>query len=592
MKNINWEFLTNNEGTLSNSTSKTDETGKATVTIVSNTIGSGTITASAEKGSSNTTVVFDSIPAIVNTLTLTAAPESLNADGVSKSSIIVTVKDSSNNPVNGVTVNWSKNIADTTLSVTQGTTDSNGQTTVELIAGNTSGVVTVTATTANGSGNKNITLNAVAVAPATIELAANPTTIKADGASTSTLTATLKDGSGNILPAGTEVNWTTTEGTLANAKSVTNGSGQATNTLTSSTKTGVSTITATSGSTSKSTDVTFEGGYLTFASLTATPSTIKADNNEKTTVIATIKDESGNTVGSGVKVNFYHNLGSFGTLSSSSATTNGAGQASVTFNGSIAGSANIEAEIVEDDSPYESVQVTLTPVADYNVSMTATPNRIKNDNIEYSNIVSHVTNDDGTPAVGVKVYFDGNGTLSANSAITDSNGDATVRFTSSFEGFNSVFSIPEGADQSKAANTFVEVYDVNGSNGVVSLYFEVTKDGYQTTETDPDGVNTTTHQNIYGNATATLTDINGSAIANKQILLECISGASCLSGDGSEVMTSKTLTTNSRGRVTSSYFKVDNENAGDLIFRATYVEDTNVYKTYNVSQFGVPNPPL
>ena len=90
-----------------------------------------------------------------------------------------------------------------------------------------------------------VDLSGVGVAgpPSTIELAADPVNVPADGASTSTLTATVKDAEGNSVADGTSVSFTIDLGTLGSGSiTETTTNGVATATLTSPTKKGVATV--------------------------------------------------------------------------------------------------------------------------------------------------------------------------------------------------------------------------------------------------------------------------------------------------------------------------------------------------------------
>ena len=97
-----------------------------------------------------------------------------------------------------------------------------------------------------------------------VAISANPTSIPADGSTTSTITATVKDDHGNNVPDGTQVAFRTTAGTVGSTtitKTTTNG--VATATLTSSTTPGGAAVTATSGGKSATTTVLFTPAGVT-----------------------------------------------------------------------------------------------------------------------------------------------------------------------------------------------------------------------------------------------------------------------------------------------------------------------------------------
>ena len=99
--------------------------------------------------------------------------------------------------------------------------------------------------------------------PATVAVTANPTSITADGSSTSTITATVVDQYSNDVADGTVVTFTTSLGNIGSQEvTKTTTSSVATATLTSSTMAGTATITATSDSRFDTTTVEFTPGNL------------------------------------------------------------------------------------------------------------------------------------------------------------------------------------------------------------------------------------------------------------------------------------------------------------------------------------------
>ncbi len=160
-------------------------------------------------------------------ITVTASPSSISADGTSTSTITATVKDASENPANGASVTFTTNLGTIT---SPHTTDSDGVATATLTAGTTSGTAVVKATANGASATTTVTLTPGS--PSNITLFASPSSIIADGTSTSTITANVKDTSGN--PAnGASVTFTTSLGTITSPH--TTSGGVATATLTSAT---------------------------------------------------------------------------------------------------------------------------------------------------------------------------------------------------------------------------------------------------------------------------------------------------------------------------------------------------------------------
>jgi hypothetical protein len=109
----------------------------------------------------------------------------------------------------------------------------------------------------NGALGQDYTWNVEVSVPVTVAVSANPTTIFADGVSTSTITATV---TGNDLPiSGVVVTFTTTLGDISPITTTTDVSGIATATLTSGNFSGIATVSVSVGSSNNSVDVEFVG---------------------------------------------------------------------------------------------------------------------------------------------------------------------------------------------------------------------------------------------------------------------------------------------------------------------------------------------
>lgn len=143
----------------------------------------------------------------------------------------------------------------------------------------------------------------VAVASAaTSTIAASPTTITADGISTSIITVTLRDSTGAPLSyGGDSVVMTPTAGTLTTPVDVGNGSYTAM--LTSPTTVGSSAIsfTVNNAPAAATTTVAFTVGAASTETSTigASPTTITADGSSSSTITVTLKDANGNLLTSG-----------------------------------------------------------------------------------------------------------------------------------------------------------------------------------------------------------------------------------------------------------------------------------------------------
>jgi hypothetical protein len=273
----------------------------ATLSCGGSFVGSYTVTITANSGSLTHTATTTFT--IQGSLTLTANPVQVPSDGFSTSTITV---QTSNNEA-GISVALSTNLG--TLSTSNCTTGSGGACTV-TITSPTAGVGTVTATAPYYSSTT------TTLVFASISLTANPSTVIADGSTTSTLTAQLSTSAQGVM-----VSFTTTGGTLSAASCSTGSTGSCSITIKSS-QPGIFVITATAPSyVAGSASVAFAG-----ISLSANPSTVSADGSTTSTITAQLS-----TNAQGVAVSFSTNGG---TLSAASCSTGSTGSCSITIKSS------------------------------------------------------------------------------------------------------------------------------------------------------------------------------------------------------------------------------------------------------------------
>ena len=133
-------------------------------------------------------------------------------------------------------------------------------------------------------------------------ISANPTSIAADGASTSTITVQAKDANGNNLTAGGDtVVLFTTSGSLGSVTD--NADGTYTATLTSSASAGTATITGTINSEdiTNTAIVTYfdTGANASQSTISANPTSINADGVSTSTITVQARDGGGNNLTSG-----------------------------------------------------------------------------------------------------------------------------------------------------------------------------------------------------------------------------------------------------------------------------------------------------
>jgi hypothetical protein len=159
-----------------------------------------------------------------------------------------------------------------------------------------------------------------------ITLSAEPSTIPADGASSTTINAIIRDSSGQGAPLGTVVTFKTNLGRFLNGAqehSLTVGStdGSVLVSLIAGTTVGYAEVTCTSGGTSASTIVTIGAstppGKTAEINLTAAPNPIEDTDvppdtsNDSTTITATLTDAVGDAVDDGTSAVFTTTRGNF-----------------------------------------------------------------------------------------------------------------------------------------------------------------------------------------------------------------------------------------------------------------------------------------
>ena len=394
---------------LSTVSGTTDAVGVFTATLVSTSVGTAAVTATAGGLVATASIAFTPSSA---GLELGAAPQSLAANGISVSTLTATLLGSSGAPVSGATVSFQTTLG--SLSAASAITDAQGQAIVELSSA-APGTALVTAGADGQTGSVSVVF--VSLAPATVNVAAAPGSLPADGLATTILTATVTDAQGAPL-AGTTVTFSTSLGSLSTGSAATNAAGQASVTLTAATAPGTADVTVTAGTVSGLTTVAFTA--LTVA-VTASAQELPADGRSTATITATVTSSTGTPL-AGLPVGFATPLG---ILDSTSATTNGAGQASVTLTAATtAGMATVTANAFGVSA---STKVLIGQAV---VRLAAAPVNLPADGASTSTITATVQEGNGQPAAGITVSFATDlGSLSQPSAVTDAAGQAAVTLT-------------------------------------------------------------------------------------------------------------------------------------------------------------------
>ncbi|HFT8968962.1 TPA: Ig-like domain-containing protein [Escherichia coli] len=443
--------------TLTPGVSNTNESGIAQATLAGVAFGEQTITASlANNGASdNKTVHFIGDTAAAKIIELTPVPDSIIAGTPQNSSgsvITATVVDNNGFPVKGVTVNYTSNAA--TAEMTNGgqaVTNEQGKATVTYT--NTRSSIesgarpdTVEASLENGSStlSTSINVNADASTAHLTLLQALFDTVSAGD--TTNLYIEVKDNYGNGVPQQeVTLRVSPSEGvTLSNnGINTTNHDGYLYASFTA-TKAGVYQVTATleNGDSMQQTVTYVPNVANAEITLAASKDPVIADNNDLTTLTATVADTEGNAIANtevtftlpeDVKANF--------TLSDGGkAITDAEGKAKVTLKGTKAGAHTVTASITGGKSEQLVVNFTAdTLTAQVNLNVTE-DNFIAN-NVGMTRLQATVTDGNGNPLANEAVTFTLPADVSASftlgqggSAITDINGKAEVTLSGTKSG--------------------------------------------------------------------------------------------------------------------------------------------------------------
>lgn len=443
--------------TLTPGVSNTNESGIAQATLAGVAFGEQTVTASlANNGASdNKTVHFIGDTAAAKIIELTPVPDSIIAGTPQNSSgsvITATVVDNNGFPVKGVTVNFTSrtNSAEMTNGG-QAVTNEQGKATVTYT--NTRSSIesgarpdTVEASLENGSStlSTSINVNADASTAHLTLLQALFDTVSAG--ETTSLYIEVKDNYGNGVPQHqVPLSVSPSEGVTLSNNGIytTNYYGNFYASFTA-TKAGVYQVTATleNGDSMQQTVTYVPNVTNAEITLAASKDPVIADNNDLTTLTATVADTEGNAIAStevtftlpeDVKANF--------TLSDGGkAITDADGKAKVTLKGTKAGAHTVIASMTGG----KSEQLVVNFIADTltaQVNLNVTEDNFIANNVGMTTLQATVTDGNGNPLANEAVTFTLPADVSASftlgqggSAITDINGKAEVTLSGTKSG--------------------------------------------------------------------------------------------------------------------------------------------------------------
>jgi hypothetical protein len=350
----------------------------------------------------------------VNTLTLTTSVPQISSDGSQSATLTALVRDVNNNVVTSTPVSFQSSSG--ALQVTQGTTGA-------------SGTATATLTAAGDPTNRTITVNATAGSlKATTTVAVVGTKLTLSGPSSlvqgtsGTYTATLVNSAGAGIQGQTVTVTSSNGNTLSPASFTTDSNGSGTFQLTAS-NTGSDTVTVAALGTQATQSLTVSGQAFSFSAPAA-----NAQIPIGTAATVSVTWVSSGTPVVGQVVNFSTTRG---TLSALTATTNSSGVATVSISSTTAGPAVISASGSGASAQVNVAFIATSPSA---IEVQASPSTISTKG--QSTITATVRDANNNLVQGQTVNFSivqdsTGGSLSAASAITNAQGQASVVYTAS-----------------------------------------------------------------------------------------------------------------------------------------------------------------
>lgn len=373
--------------------------------------GSGPLTGSESSSGGGT-------PAVKYTVSMLSSSPQMPSDGSTPATITALVQDSTNNVVSGVPVTFTASSG--AIEVTTGTTGSTGTATATLSTGGDTTDRDITVTGLAGSTKATVTVSVIGTklslsGPSSLVMAAS-----------GTYTATLVDSAGNPI-ANTSVTITSKSGNTVSASPVTtNSTGEATFTLTATTA-GSDTITASADGIQTTQSVSVSSQQFSFS----TPGEGAEIN------IGSNKTVSVTWVNSGTPVNaqpvtFATTRGTFTSTGTSTATVNtdSTGTATVTVSSTNAGPATISAT---GSGVSTQVDVDFIATAPNNINVQASPSTVATQGQSTITATVRDVNNNLVPNQTVDFTLTDltGGSLSAATAITNAQGEATVVYTAS-----------------------------------------------------------------------------------------------------------------------------------------------------------------
>ncbi|EPU4252673.1 Ig-like domain-containing protein [Escherichia coli] len=372
------------------------------------------------------------------------------ADGQEAVSYTLTLKTTDGKPLSGKNVTFTTTTGQ--LSRTQGTTDQNGQLTVQLTSTRAGQAVV----------NASMDGTTISAAPVTFEnyldsaIVVNKTSAVADGQDSIILTAVIRDAAG-IPVAGQAVTWHTDNGQFTQQDAVTNAAGAASATLTSTQAGNAQVSLSLNGTTTTVSAPRVSFTQQLYLTLQAGRTTAVADGNDAITYTLNVRDAAGQPV-KDKAVQWSTDLG---TLSAQQGTTSAQGEATVTLTSTQAGQAVVNATVDGKQISAQSVTFTRTVRG----VITVEKERVYPGSKQ--TVTLTLTDAAGNPVSGERVdWHVDSGNLWQTQGTTDAQGRTTTTWESTTPGTATITADAYGQQYTAPAITVMPALTVSSVTGI------------------------------------------------------------------------------------------------------------------------------
>ncbi|HGW6618565.1 TPA: Ig-like domain-containing protein, partial [Escherichia coli] len=372
------------------------------------------------------------------------------ADGQEAVSYTLTLKTTDGKPLSGKNVTFTTTAGQ--LSRTQGTTDQNGQLSVQLTSTRAGQAVV----------NASVDGTTISAAPVTFEtrldstIVVNKTSAVADGQDSIILTAVIRDAAG-IPVAGQAVTWHTDNGQFTQQDAVTNAAGAASATLTSTQAGNAQVSLSLNGTTTTVSAPRVSFTQQLYLTLQAGRTTAVADGNDAITYTLNVRDAAGQPV-KDKAVQWSTDLG---TLSAQQGTTSAQGEATVTLASTQAGQAVVNATVDGKQISAQSVTFTRTVRG----VITVEKERVYPGSRQ--TVTLTLTDAAGNPVSGERVdWHADSGNLWQTQGTTDAQGRATTTWESTMPGAATITADAYGQQYTAPVITVMPALTVSSVTGI------------------------------------------------------------------------------------------------------------------------------